>query len=215
MEPDLQSQLTNVTAKTILHLPARSFMIIAKRLQKIKEARGGGSITPRYHKLLKQYIAAGKVALHTETVITSSSFSNGSWTLTTSPAIDLPSIDYIYFATGIASDFRSLPFLQTINHKFPINSYGGLPALTDDLMWKENVPLFVTGRLAALRLGPGAGNLAGARSGAERIAWAIEDILPKGDGRKEDDEEKKDEMKYNFKTGRGSQFRSLDCEACI
>ncbi|KAG9738506.1 hypothetical protein KCU86_g9722, partial [Aureobasidium melanogenum] len=93
--------------------------------------------------------------------------------------------------------------------------YGGLPALTDDLMWKENVPLFVTGRLAALRLGPGAGNLAGARSGAERIAWAIEDILPKGDGRKEDDEEKKDEMKYNFKTGRGSQFRSLDCEACI
>ncbi|KAG9571163.1 FAD binding domain-containing protein, partial [Aureobasidium melanogenum] len=186
-----------------------------ERLQKIKEARGGGSITPRYHKLLKQYIAAGKVALHTETVITSSSFSNGSWTLTTSPAIDLPSIDYIYFATGIASDFRSLPFLQTINHKFPINSYGGLPALTDDLMWKENVPLFVTGRLAALRLGPGAGNLAGARSGAERIAWAIEDILPKGDGRKEDDEEKKDEMKYNFKTGRGSQFRSLDCEACI
>ncbi|KAH0253488.1 FAD binding domain-containing protein, partial [Aureobasidium melanogenum] len=138
-----------------------------ERLEKIKEARGGGSITPKYHKLLKQYIAAGKVAIHTETTITSSSFSNGSWTLTTSPPIDLPSIDYIYFATGIASDFRSLPFLQTINHKFPVDSYGGLPALTDDLMWKENVPLFVTGRLAALRLGPGAGNLAGARSGAE------------------------------------------------
>ncbi|KAG9887287.1 hypothetical protein KCU90_g19325, partial [Aureobasidium melanogenum] len=85
---------------------------------------------------------------------------------------------------------------------------------TDDLMWKENVPLFVTGRLAALRLGPGAGNLAGARSGAERIAWAIEDILPKGHGRKEDDEEE-DEMTYNFMTGTGSQFCSLDCETCI
>ncbi|KAI4776825.1 FAD/NAD(P)-binding domain-containing protein [Aureobasidium sp. EXF-3400] len=184
-----------------------------ERLEKIKEARGGGSITPRYHKLLKQYIAAGKVAMHTETTITSSSFSNGSWILTTSPPIELPSIDYIYFATGIASDFRSLPFLQTINHKFPIDSYGGLPALTDDLMWKENVPLFVTGRLAALRLGPGAGNLAGARSGAERIAWAIEDILPKEDGQTEDEEE--DEMTYNFKTGTGSQFCSLDSEACI
>lgn len=76
-------------------------------------------------------------------------------------------------------------------------------------MWKEDIPLFITGRLAALRLGPGAGNLAGARSGAERIAWAIEDILPREDDRKEDD------MAYNFKTGSGSQFCSLDCEACI
>ncbi|KAI4724905.1 FAD/NAD(P)-binding domain-containing protein [Aureobasidium sp. EXF-10728] len=181
-----------------------------ERLEKIKEARGGGSITPRYHKLLKQYVAASKVALHTETTIASSTFSNGSWSLTTSPPIDLPRIDYIYFATGIASDFRSLPFLETINRKYPVDSYGGLPALTDDLMWKDNIPLFVTGRLAALRLGPGAGNLAGARSGAERIAWAIEDFLPREQDRKEDDD-----MMYNFKAGTGSQFCSLDCEACI
>lgn len=77
-------------------------------------------------------------------------------------------------------------------------------------MWKEDVPLFITGRLAALRLGPGAGNLAGARSGAERIAWAIEDILPREEGCKEEED-----MAYNFKTGTGSQFCSLDCEACI
>jgi hypothetical protein len=76
-------------------------------------------------------------------------------------------------------------------------------------MWREDVPLFVTGRLAALRLGPGAGNLAGARSGAERIAWAIEDVLPKEDGREEEDD------MDNFQTGIGSQFGSLDCEACI
>jgi hypothetical protein len=76
-------------------------------------------------------------------------------------------------------------------------------------MWREDVPLFVTGRLAALRLGPGAGNLAGARSGAERIAWAIEDVLPKEDGRQEEDD------MDNFQTGIGSQFCSLDCEACI
>ncbi|CAD0087296.1 unnamed protein product, partial [Aureobasidium vineae] len=163
-----------------------------------------------FHLLLKQYVTAGKIALHTETTIASSTFSNGSWSLTTSPPLNLPKIDYIYFATGIASDFRSLTFLETINRKFPVDSYGGLPALTDDLMWKENVPLFVTGRLAALRLGPGAGNLAGARSGAERIAWAIEDVLPREQDRKEDDDKI-----YNFKAGTGSQFCSLDCEACI
>ena len=181
-----------------------------ERLEKVKEARGGGSITPRYHKLLKQYISAGKVELHTETTITSSDYSDGSWTLITNPPIELPNIDYVYFATGIASDFESLTFLETMNRKFSVESYGGLPGLTDDLMWKEDVPLFVTGRLAALRLGPGAGNLAGARSGAERIAWAIEDTLLTDEGRKE-----VDDMAWNFKTGTGSQFCSLDCEACI
>lgn len=182
-----------------------------ERLEQIKEARGGGSITPRYHKLLKQHMLTGKASLHAETVITSSHFSDGSWTLETSPPIpELPSIDYIYFATGIVSDFKSLPFLQTMNEKFPVESHGGLPSLTDDLMWRDNVPLFMTGRLASLRLGPGAGNLAGARSGAERIAWAIEDVVPK-----EPDQDDVDELTYRFKTGTGGQFGSLDCETCI
>ncbi|TIA60932.1 FAD/NAD(P)-binding domain-containing protein [Aureobasidium pullulans] len=181
-----------------------------ERLEQIKQARGGGSITPRYHKLLKQHISAGKVCLHTQTTIRSSSFTDGFWTLETNPPVDLPSIDYIYFATGIASDFKSLPFLQTINQKFPIESHGGLPSLTDDLMWRDDVPLFVTGRLAALRLGPGAGNLAGARSGAERIAWAIADVIPK-----ERHWGNEDDLTYNFKTGTGGRYCSLDCEACI
>ena len=60
---------------------------------------------------------------------------------------------------------------------FPIESVGGMPVLTDELGWKMGVPLFVAGRMAALRLGPGAGNLEGARGGAERIAWGIEDVL--------------------------------------
>lgn len=44
-------------------------------------------------------------------------------------------------------------------------------------MWNEDVPLFFTGRCAGLRLGPGAANLAGARMGAERIAWKVEELL--------------------------------------
>ena len=46
-------------------------------------------------------------------------------------------------------------------------------------MWDEDIPLFLTGGLAGLRLGPGAANLAGARQGAERIAWKIEELLDK------------------------------------
>jgi len=44
------------------------------------------------------------------------------------------------------------------------------------------VPCFFTGALAALRLGPGAANLAGARAGAERVARAVEELLGVGDG---------------------------------
>jgi hypothetical protein len=46
----------------------------------------------------------------------------------------------------------------------------------------EDIPLFLTGGLAGLRLGPGAGNLAGARQGAERIAWKIDELLGTSQG---------------------------------
>lgn len=62
---------------------------------------------------------------------------------------------------------------------YPIEHVAGLPCLTEDLMWRDDVPLFVTGRLAGLRLGPGAPNLVGARIGAERIAWNVEEVLGK------------------------------------
>ena len=93
------------------------------------------------------------------------------------PIPDLPRIDYIYYATGAPVDFQSTPILQSILKEYPIHGHAGLPCVNDDLMWNEDVPLFVTGRLAGLRLGPGAGNLGGARIGAERIAWSIGELL--------------------------------------
>lgn len=69
-----------------------------------------------------------------------------------------------------------------MNEMYPIESVAGLPCLSEDMMWKEDIPLFITGRLAGLRLGPGAPNLVGARVGAERIAWAMEEVLRDGDG---------------------------------
>jgi hypothetical protein len=70
-----------------------------------------------------------------------------------------------------------LPFLASMNRDYPIDIKQGFPCTTEDLMWKQEVPLFVTGRLAALQLGPGAANLEGARLGAERISWALDIVL--------------------------------------
>lgn len=184
-----------------------------ERLEQIKSARGGGSITPRYSKILKQHIAGGSVSLHTYTALVDRAYdaNSGTWAVTTSPPIDgLPPIDYIYFATGIQSDFTTLPYLKTMNEQYPIPSQGGLPCLNDDLMWKDKVPLFVTGRLASLRLGPGAGNLAGARVGAERISWSIQDVLGKRGGAAAlDEEDNEEDAEFNYHIGRGNRFDSL------
>ncbi|OQE28486.1 hypothetical protein PENSTE_c003G07708 [Penicillium steckii] len=153
-----------------------------ERLEMMKVARNGGSITPYYTRIVKQHAAHNRASIHPRTVITSHEYNldTQSWSLTTDPPIpNLPPIDYIYFATGARADVREMSLLSEINAQYPIEVKEGLPCLTDDLMWREDVPLFMTGRMAALRLGPGAPNLEGARLGAERISWGLEEILEK------------------------------------
>ncbi|KAK1716980.1 FAD binding domain-containing protein [Colletotrichum lupini] len=184
-----------------------------ERLQQIQSARGGGSITPPYQKRLKQHIAKGSLRLLTNTKLSEAHFDEEKkvWNVKTEPPAadgDLPGMDFIYFATGVQTDYASLPYLQTMLREHPIHGHGGLPCIDDDLKWSKDVPLFLSGRLAALRLGPGAANLAGARAGAERIAWAIEDILPDRTGDVPGESDMSDE-KMRFVTGRGNRFDSL------
>ncbi|KAL2874667.1 hypothetical protein SGCOL_010137 [Colletotrichum sp. CLE4] len=184
-----------------------------ERLQQIQSARGGGSITPPYQKRLKQHIARGSLRLLTNTRLSEAHFDEEKkvWNVKTEPSAaegDLPGMDFIYFATGVQTDYASLPYLQTMLNEHPIHGHGGLPCIDDDLKWSKDVPLFLSGRLAALRLGPGAANLAGARAGAERIAWAIEDVLPDRTGDVPGESVMSDE-KMRFVTGRGNRFDSL------
>ncbi|KAF2141849.1 uncharacterized protein K452DRAFT_298510 [Aplosporella prunicola CBS 121167] len=177
-----------------------------ERLEKIKAARGGGSITPLFHKKLKLHMARGSVALHTNTAVVSKTYDAESrtWSVRTRPEIpELPPMVYIYYATGIQTDFATLPFLKSMMRDYPIHGHGGLPCLNDDLMWSDAVPLYVTGRLASLRLGPAAPNLGGARVGAERVVWSIEDVL----GREEATNERLD-----FASARGNMYHSLGVE---
>lgn len=151
-----------------------------ERVEMMKTARGGGSIPPTYKKILDYHMRAGNLSLHTGTRIVSRSWDpeTGTWCVATDPPVDgLPPLDYIYYATGIQTDVQTIPILDPIRLEAPINYVGGLPCLNEDLMWRDDVPLFVTGRLASLQVGPGAANLSGARVAAERIAWGIEETL--------------------------------------
>ena len=182
------------------------------------QARNGGSMPPRYRKILDTYVASGKISLHTHSTLESLTWDSSmqQWTsITTAPPLALPSIDYIVFATGIQTNAESIPFLQSMHRDYPVEHVGGLPCLNDDLMWADDVPMFVTGRLAGLRLGPGAPNLVGARVGAERIAWNVEDVLKKlghlagsSDGGSES-EDSDEEKLAQYATGRQNRFDSL------
>lgn len=156
------------------------------RMDIIRDARDGGSTTPEFHlKVTKRHLHSGKLDLRTHTILTAAHFAEspdggegGRWHVKTEPPIDgLPPMDYICFATGIQSDFTTLPYLQNMLKDYPIKGVGGYPCLNEDLMWADDVPLFVAGRLAALRLGPAAANIGGARVGAERIALALDQHL--------------------------------------
>lgn len=185
-----------------------------ERLEIIKSARGGGSITPLYNKILKKHIAAGKVNLCTSTSIVDARFeqldgeTSGQWHITTNPPLELLPMDFMYFATGIQTDFTSLPYMQTLLQKHPIQGAGGFPCLTEDLMWKDDVPLFMVGKLAALQLGPGAANVGGAMVGAERVSWAIEDILRRSQHEVESDTPT---MEAYLK-GHTNMYSTLACE---
>lgn len=182
---------------------------IEERWDKIKNARNGGSITPPYKKVLDRLVANGKVVLSLHTTIKSRNWDEGSqtWDVELSGGCPqrLPPIDHIYFATGVQSNFTTLPYLQSLLKQHPIENCGGMPCITEDMQWSDEVPLFMAGRLGGLQLGPGAPNLVGARIGAERISWAIQELLSKN----EDGYSRSGDSQFDYLTARGSRYEAL------
>ena len=167
-------------------------------------------MTPRFAKKLKAHVQSGRLHLHTNTAIASQHCCQDSqlWVIETEPPTDLPAFDHVYFATGTQIDAGKLEMLQTMNRKYPIETYGGFPALTDDLKWSEDVPLFVTGKLATLQIGPGAANLEGARLSAERVAWAVDEMLEGSTGSSEGIDAF-NQQKHRYVAGVGSRYDQL------
>jgi len=159
---------------------------------------------------MQKLIAEGRLEIHSNTVISARDFDPDThlWKLETEPELHLPGIDYIYFATGVPTDYTKVPFLQTLLKKDPIDGVAGLPCLTEDMAWSEEVPLYMTGRLACLRIGPGAPNLVGARIGAERVAWSIQEYLS-GDAGGEHTDDDDDDAESKYRHGVGSRYDSL------
>jgi hypothetical protein len=153
-----------------------------ERWEMMKEARGGGSINPEYKKVLNGLIKQGKLELRENTEIMGAQWDEVTrvWSLETNPPIERLQVDHVIYATGVPADFQKVSALESLQKAAPVKRVGGMPCITSDLMWNEDIPFFFTGRLAGLRLGPAAGNLEGARQGAERIAWKISELVREG-----------------------------------
>ncbi|CAK9436812.1 uncharacterized protein LODBEIA_P13340 [Lodderomyces beijingensis] len=159
----------------------------ALRYEMMIEARGGGSINPEYLKKLNKHVKDHRLTWLQKARIASQAWNGHAWDLTIEQqqeregggedeAVELRNVDYIYFATGSQADVKSLPFLRHMHQEHPIEVTCGYPALTDNLQWNNDVPLFMVGRNAALKIGPTSANLDGARLGAERVGWYVQNM---------------------------------------
>lgn len=147
-----------------------------ERWNMIKEARNGGSVNPEYQNLLYEHEKSGKLTILKHSTATPSDWDGTHWNnVKINNEYNIPEpIDYIYYATGSTPDVERIDFMQDIIKNYPVETIDGIPCLTDDLEWCDDVPLYFVGRLACLRTGPASANLEGARSGAERVASSIQ-----------------------------------------
>lgn len=145
----------------------------------IREARDGGSITPEYKRILGELVKEGRVAVKEGCEVVGAEWDEERryWRVETEPEVEMVGVNYMVYATGVEADIQKVDAVKPLLKEYPIEIVGGMPCLTNELMWNDEVPFFVTGRLAELRVGPAAGNLEGARQGAERMVWKVGEVL--------------------------------------
>lgn len=146
----------------------------ALRLDAARCARGGGTIPPWMLAELRDLAGAGKV-----TILEGAGVSHVDRRAGANVRFDITdgdgylrsvSVDRCWLATGSEPTIAALPALDRLRARIPM--VGSLPIPCAELTI-GGLPIHVTGRLATIELGPAAGNLWGARQGAQRIARSI------------------------------------------
>ncbi|KAH7333788.1 hypothetical protein B0J17DRAFT_631898 [Rhizoctonia solani] len=161
------------------------------RLNMLRSARNGGSISPTYVKILKMHQDRGVLEIFINTSLEQADWNEQakSWSLTVEkrdsstakadePIISKISADFVIAATGTAPSFASLPFIKSLSNNPDVPScptLGGLPVLTSHLQW-PGLPLFCVGGYSALQVGPAAFNLGGMREAADRVVEGLEEL---------------------------------------
>jgi hypothetical protein len=147
------------------------------RWQMIQSARNGGSMTPSVLLQLRKLEREGKVIFYEQCGVCQAEWHDEGWQVhcdnsAVHECIHHQTINRIWVATGSQLDARNHPLLQDVLAAHPLELVNGLPVINEHLRW-QGCELFIMGGLAALRVGPAARNLSGARAASDRIVPAL------------------------------------------
>ncbi|MEM6256333.1 MAG: FAD/NAD(P)-binding protein [Cyanobacteria bacterium P01_D01_bin.156] len=147
------------------------------RWQMIRDARNGGSLTPAVLTKLRRLERDGKISFYEQCEVQSASWQDNAWQISCNHPeahhciAHLP-IDRIWLATGSTLNINHWPLLSAVKEQYPLADVQGLPVLNEHLQW-PGCNLFIMGGAAALRVGPVARNLFGAKLACDRIVPAL------------------------------------------
>jgi cation diffusion facilitator CzcD-associated flavoprotein CzcO len=142
-----------------------------ERFDLVKNARNGGSLTPAIMSQLRQAEKLGKLDFLENCEVQQAIWQQEHWLVTCHNQRHL-GFDRIWLATGTQLHANNEPLLAELQAKYPTEIVGGLPVLDAHLRWPDS-QVFLMGGLAALRVGPTARNLSGARMASDRIVPAL------------------------------------------
>lgn len=127
--------------------------------------------------------------------------------------------DLILLATGVEPDCNVHPLIQQVQKRYPIDTVGGFPCITEDLQHPYRDRLCFVGSLSSLNTGPDAANLMGIKRSANIVANTLDcrSWLRNEGGNENDDQEKEEGINSNGRrSNRGvgggvltNQFRHL------
>ncbi|MBF2028189.1 MAG: SidA/IucD/PvdA family monooxygenase [Oscillatoriales cyanobacterium C42_A2020_001] len=147
------------------------------RWQMIQQARNGGSMTPAMLTQLGRLQREGRIVFYEQCQVSQARWSGEHWQVVCDNSvvheyIQHQTINRIWCATGSQLDAAKHPLLQDVLDAYPTDIVNGLPIVDEGLCWRD-CELFIMGGLAALRTGPTARNLSGARAVSDRIVPAL------------------------------------------
>jgi hypothetical protein len=147
------------------------------RWQMIQQARDGGSMTPAMLTQLRRLKRDGRVTVYEHCQVSEAKWCGDRWQVccdnsAVHECIHAQGFDRIWLATGSQLDATHHLLLKPICRTHPIEITNGLPVVDEYLRWR-GCELFLMGGLAALRVGPTARNLSGARATSHRIVSAL------------------------------------------
>jgi cation diffusion facilitator CzcD-associated flavoprotein CzcO len=142
----------------------------AERRRRIDEARDGGSIPPWMHLRLAERVRRGSLEILDGARVVTGTPDGAGFLLVLGDERRIHA-DRLWLATG-ATPTVETSLLRELTTAHATEIHDGLPRLTADLRW-PGTPVHLCGSLAALELGPAAGNLWGARAAARRIAATL------------------------------------------